>query len=44
MTGETAPDRLQRVADSGLPVLFKPVSAEVLLQALADLAYPQNRG
>lgn len=44
VTGETAPERLQRVADSGLPVLFKPVSAEVLLQALADLAYPQNRG
>ena len=44
VTGETAPERLQRVHDSGLPVLFKPVSAEVLLQALADLAYPQNRG
>ena len=37
VTGETAPARLQRVRDSGVPVLFKPVTAEVLLAALATL-------
>ena len=37
VTGETAPARLQRVRDSGVPVLFKPVAAEVLLAALAAL-------
>ena len=38
ITGETAPERLQRVHDSGVPVLFKPVPAERLLHALAQLA------
>lgn len=37
VTGETAPERLQRVHDSGLPVLFKPVPPDRLLQALAQL-------
>jgi signal transduction histidine kinase len=37
VTGETAPDRLQRVHDSGVPVLFKPVPPDRLLQALAQL-------
>jgi len=36
VTGETAPDPIQRVRASGLPVLFKPVSAATLLQALAE--------
>ena len=40
ITGETAPDRLQRVRDSGVPVLFKPVDPDRLLQALARLAPP----
>ena len=35
VTGETSAERLQRVRDSGLPVLFKPVSAAALLAALA---------
>jgi CheY-like chemotaxis protein len=35
ITGETAPERLQRVREAGVPVLFKPVSAERLLQAMA---------
>lgn len=34
ITGETAPDRLLRVREAGVPVLFKPVSAERLLQAM----------
>jgi signal transduction histidine kinase/ActR/RegA family two-component response regulator len=38
VTGETAPERLQRVRASGVPVLFKPVEATALLRALADLA------
>lgn len=35
ITGETAPERLQRVRETGVPVLFKPVSADRLLQAMA---------
>lgn len=38
VTGETAPERLQRVRDAGVPVLFKPVAAEQLLQAVAAAA------
>lgn len=34
ITGETAPEPLQRVHDSGLPVLFKPVALPALLDAL----------
>lgn len=34
ITGETAPDRLQRVRETGVPMLSKPVSAERLLQAM----------
>lgn len=37
VTGETAPDRLQRVRDSGVSVLFKPVAAEILITALVSL-------
>jgi CheY-like chemotaxis protein len=37
VTGETAPHRLQRVRESGVPVLFKPVAAEKLLQAMSAL-------
>ena len=38
VTGETSPERLQKVRDSQLPVLFKPVSAHALLASLASLA------
>jgi signal transduction histidine kinase len=34
ITGETGPQPLQRVRDAGLPVLFKPVAAGPLLDAL----------
>jgi signal transduction histidine kinase len=37
VTGETSPERLRRVHESGLPVLFKPATAPTLLQALAAL-------
>jgi signal transduction histidine kinase len=37
VTGETAPDRLLRVRSLGVPVLFKPVMATALLEALAKL-------
>ena len=37
VTGETSPQRLQTVRDANVPVLFKPVSAETLLAALAAL-------
>jgi signal transduction histidine kinase/CheY-like chemotaxis protein len=36
VTGETAPERLQRVRASGVPVLFKPVNAATLLRMLSD--------
>ncbi len=35
ITGETSPERLQRVRDAGVPVLFKPIDPERLLRALA---------
>lgn len=37
ITGETAPGPLQRVRQAGLPVLFKPVTASALLEALAKM-------
>jgi signal transduction histidine kinase len=37
VTGETSPQRLQRIRDSGVPVLYKPVVAEALLETLAKL-------
>ncbi|MDQ0014139.1 signal transduction histidine kinase/CheY-like chemotaxis protein [Variovorax boronicumulans] len=37
ITGETSPARLQRVRESQVPVLFKPVVAAALLQAMAEL-------
>jgi signal transduction histidine kinase/CheY-like chemotaxis protein len=37
VTGETSPERLQRVRESGVPVLFKPATAAALVRALADL-------
>jgi signal transduction histidine kinase len=37
ITGETSPQRLQRVRESGVPVLFKPATEAVLVQALAVL-------
>lgn len=38
VTGETSPERLQRVHAAGVPVLFKPVRAQTLLQTLAELS------
>ena len=37
VTGETSPQRLQCVREKGVPVLFKPVAAQTLLQTLAKL-------
>jgi len=37
ITGETAPERLKTVREAHVPVLFKPVSAE-LLRALSSAA------
>ena len=38
VTGETAPERLQRVRASGVAVLFKPVDAGKLFRTLSELA------
>jgi signal transduction histidine kinase/CheY-like chemotaxis protein len=38
ITGETSPDRLLRVRESRVPVLFKPVAAESLLRAMVEAA------
>ena len=44
MTGETKPDRLREVANSGVAVLYKPVSPKVLRQAInAQLAAVRQR-
>ncbi|HZF85380.1 MAG TPA: ATP-binding protein [Burkholderiaceae bacterium] len=40
ITGETAPQRLAQMRDTGLPVLLKPVAADRLLQALGGWARP----
>ncbi|CCQ74092.1 hybrid sensor histidine kinase/response regulator [Magnetospira sp. QH-2] len=37
VTGETSPQRLNEIDDSGLPVLYKPVDPEQLRQAILDL-------
>ncbi|QXL85374.1 HAMP domain-containing sensor histidine kinase [Comamonas sp. NLF-1-9] len=37
VTGETAPERLRHVRSAGVPVLFKPVGGEQLLQAIAAI-------
>ncbi|MCM2312639.1 MAG: ATP-binding protein, partial [Steroidobacteraceae bacterium] len=37
VTGETSPERLQLVRESGVPVVFKPATAEVLIEALAGI-------
>ncbi len=37
ITGETAPERLQRVRDAGVPVLYKPVDPVALRRALGAL-------
>lgn len=37
VTGETAPGPLQRVREAGLPVLFKPVVAPALIDAISRL-------
>ncbi|SFQ54746.1 Signal transduction histidine kinase [Variovorax sp. OK605] len=42
VTGETAPHRLQRVRESGVPVLFKPVVAETLLRTMSTLVSAQG--
>lgn len=38
VTGETSPERLQSVRSAAIPVLFKPVTAERLLAAMAQTA------
>ncbi|HEX9207008.1 MAG TPA: hybrid sensor histidine kinase/response regulator [Steroidobacteraceae bacterium] len=40
ITGETSPERLQRVKESGIPVLFKPTTGPALVHALATLTRP----
>jgi CheY-like chemotaxis protein len=37
VTGETKPDRLREIAEAGVAVLHKPVTSEVLRQALATV-------
>jgi signal transduction histidine kinase len=38
VTGETSPERLQRVKESGIAVLFKPATGPALVEALATLS------
>lgn len=38
VTGETSPERLQRVKESGIAVLFKPATGPALVEALAALS------
>ena len=43
ITGETAANKLQRLRESGFEVLFKPVSAHLLLDALSRSKRPAKR-
>lgn len=42
ITGDTSPDRLRVVSASGLPVLYKPLSAEQLQKQLLALLVPEK--
>lgn len=44
ITGETSPERLLSVRASGVPVLFKPVSATALLRAMGEVASAGQAG
>jgi signal transduction histidine kinase len=44
ITGETSPDRLQRVRESGVPVLFKPVATDSLFRMMARAASSERPG
>lgn len=44
ITGETAPERLLSARASGVPVLFKPVSATALLQAMGEVVSARRAG
>jgi signal transduction histidine kinase/CheY-like chemotaxis protein len=44
VTGETAPDRIAEIRESGVPCLYKPVRAQQLLAALASGAHDEPRG
>ena len=44
ITGETAPERLLSVRASGVPVLFKPLSAAALLRAMGEVASAGQAG
>lgn len=37
LTGDTSPDKLRLLAETGLPVLHKPVAGEVLVTTIIDL-------
>jgi signal transduction histidine kinase/ActR/RegA family two-component response regulator len=42
LTGDTSPDVLQTIEQSGIPILHKPVASNTLLQLLAKLLEPVN--
>jgi len=44
ITGETAPERLLSARASGVPMLFKPVSATALLQAMGEVVSARRAG
>jgi len=37
LTGDTSPDKLRLLAETGLPVLHKPVAGELLVATIVDL-------
>lgn len=40
LSGDTAPQRLQQADQAGIPLLHKPISAELLLQAIQHSLHP----
>jgi len=43
ITGDTAPVRLREALTSGLPLLHKPVSTDLLFQMLAEVVEPHRQ-
>ncbi|MBC7498934.1 MAG: hybrid sensor histidine kinase/response regulator [Herminiimonas sp.] len=43
ITGDTMPDRIHAIVESGIPVLHKPVAADALLDVLAELIVARPR-
>jgi len=42
LTGDTSPDKLRLLAETGLPVLHKPVAGETLVATIVELLHRES--